>query len=180
MSPECQSGYRGNYSVVWDVILSKELIKLDIIWVAPPLLPLAGIVCGDGCITNASIKPSVDNFVFIARERDRSSPLHVSGNASWFQALLQPRGCDHFAIVGPRTVRRGFLAEGFDFGLQLIQFQENMFGFLCDWCCTVNFATWVFEFKGIKKLTTEITLISMSICIGAVWTLSLNETICKE
>lgn len=74
--------------MIGDIILSKELVKLNIFKAEPPLLPLVGVICGDGYIASASIKPGINNFVFIAREWDRGPSSYVSSDAPWFQALL--------------------------------------------------------------------------------------------
>jgi len=47
-----------------DVVLPNKLIKLNI-RVSPPFLPLVGVLGCDGYITNASIKPRVNDLLFV-------------------------------------------------------------------------------------------------------------------
>jgi len=53
-----------DHRMIDDVVLPNKLIKLNI-RVSPPFLPLVGVLGCDGYITNASIKPRVNDLLFV-------------------------------------------------------------------------------------------------------------------
>ena len=65
-----------------DIVFSDKLIQLDIIEVAPPLLPLTSVACGDGDISNAGTEPWIDDLLLATRQRDFCSPSHVPRDAA--------------------------------------------------------------------------------------------------
>ena len=81
---------REDHSVEGDVILPHELVKLDILRVLPPLLPLLGVSGSDGDIADWSVKPHIEDLVLHVLEWHWGSPLQVTGDAAGLQALLKP------------------------------------------------------------------------------------------
>jgi len=63
--------------VVCCLLFAHKLVQLYIFWVLPPFLPIFGVGCGDGRITNACIEPDIHDFVLVAGERHRSAPFQI-------------------------------------------------------------------------------------------------------
>lgn len=132
-----------------DVILSDELVQLDVFGIAPPLFPLVSVACRDGDIANAGVKPRINDLLLVTRQRDFGSPSHVPRDTAWFQAFLQPSRGDGLAVIRPLANCIGFLEEGFDSWLQLVQLDENVVRLFGDGRGTVDFASRVLELESV-------------------------------
>jgi hypothetical protein len=77
-------GAREDDGMEYHVILSDELIQLNIIGVPPPFLPLVSVAGGDRDIPNTGIEPGIYDLLLVIWQRNLRTPLHVPGNAPWF------------------------------------------------------------------------------------------------
>ena len=50
-------------------------------------------------VTYWRVKPDIKYFFFVARFGHRDSPLQISSDASWLEALLQPGFSDLLSIL---------------------------------------------------------------------------------
>ena len=162
-----------------NVILAEELVELDV-GVVPPLLPLVSVAGSNGDVANASVEPGVDNLLFVARERDWGSPLHVSRNASTIQTLLQPSRRDLLGVGGPSSLDRGLLEKSLDLRLELIKLEENVVRILGDGSRALDLAARLLQVERVQELSTSVTLVTTGITISALGTFALNESIGKE
>ncbi|KAI5297226.1 hypothetical protein KEM55_004994, partial [Ascosphaera atra] len=163
-----------------NVILAQELIKLNILRVPPPLLPFRGIVGGDGWITDTGFKPHVEDFVIEALERNRHTPLHITGNAAILQALLQPGLSDDTAVLRPAPFLHGCLGPLLDFRLKLVETKMDVFRSLAHRRRTVELAAGLDQLKGIKQVAALVALISSGVIIVAAGAFTLDISIGQE
>ena len=94
-------------SVEGDVILAHELHQTDLLGVAPPLLPLFGVVGGDTDVADRSIKPHVEHLILVTLQRHGSSPLQIAGDATRLEAVLNPSVGDVDSVRRPAVLDRG-------------------------------------------------------------------------
>ena len=85
-----QEGTREDHTVESDIILAHKLIKLHVLGVLPPLLPLIlSVVSSNGQVSNRRIKPYIEHFLFVLLEGNGSAPLEVAGDAPSLEAFLE-------------------------------------------------------------------------------------------
>ena len=77
-----------------DIILTHELVKLNVLLVLPPLFPLVSVASCDGDITDWRVKPNVEDLVLKFLYRDSSSPFEITSDATTEQTLLKHRICE--------------------------------------------------------------------------------------
>ena len=74
-----------------DIVLTHELVELDVLLVLPPLFPLVSVGSCDGDVTNWRVKPNVENLVLKFLKRDSSSPFEITSDATTKETLLKHR-----------------------------------------------------------------------------------------
>lgn len=86
------------------IVLAHELIKLDVLRVLPPLLPVRAIqviaidqVLGNGDVANTSIEPNIEDLLCILLVTqafeilgNRNTPLEVSSDTTGKESLVDP------------------------------------------------------------------------------------------
>jgi len=85
----------------WNVVLSNELIQLNVVRVLPPFFPIINEVSCDRRIPNWCIKPDIKDFIFPTCNWDRSSPFQISCDASFFKASFNPCLGSFVRVVTP-------------------------------------------------------------------------------
>lgn len=80
-----------NDCVERDIILTHELVKLNVLLVLPPLFPLVSVASCDGDVTNWRVKPNVENLVLKFLNWDSSSPFEITSDAATEETLLKHR-----------------------------------------------------------------------------------------
>ncbi len=72
------------------VIFAHELVKLDVLRVLPPLLPVFLCIAGsNGQVADGGIEPHIEDLVGILLQWDGCAPFEVTGDASTLQTLLK-------------------------------------------------------------------------------------------
>jgi hypothetical protein len=85
-----QEGAREDHSVESDIILAHKLIKLYVLGVLPPLLPLIlSVVSSNRQVSNRRIKPYIEHLLLILFEGNGSAPLEVASDAPSLEAFLE-------------------------------------------------------------------------------------------
>lgn len=117
-----------------NVIFTHELVKLDVVGVLPPLLPLGttqitsiGIILGDGYVSDAGIEPHVKDLVrvFLVAQSLESlgngnTPLEISGDTTGQQTLIDPRLSNGGAVGAPFSLGAALLEPRNKFLLQRV------------------------------------------------------------
>ena len=67
----------GGINVGGALLLAHELVQLDILGIFPPFLPPFGVSSSDGYVADASVEPDIEDLLFVAWERDRSTPFEI-------------------------------------------------------------------------------------------------------
>jgi hypothetical protein len=163
-----------------NIVLTHELVKLDIVLSSPPLLPVLGVVGGDGNISDTSIEPDVENLLLVSGKRNGGTPGEVTSDTTLLQSLLQPRLGDDFSVLGPLSILSRLGAPLLNLALQLVELQEDVARVALNGGVSIELATGVNKLKGVKKLSTSITLVSTGILVATLGASSLDETVGKE
>ena len=83
------------------IVLADELVQLDFLGVLPPLLPLIGIACRNGWVSDASIEPNVEDLVLITWKRNRHAPFQIARDAPALETFCKPRACNCNSVGRP-------------------------------------------------------------------------------
>jgi len=86
--PSTDLGSREDNTVERHIVLTNELVQLHFLRVAPPELPVIGVIGGNRRVANASLEPHVQHFVFEVIQRDGNTPLEITGDATVLQSFL--------------------------------------------------------------------------------------------
>jgi hypothetical protein len=151
-----------DYSVEGQVIFTHELVKLDILFVLPPLLPLIAIVGGDRDVADRSIEPNVKDFVCVLLKRNWSSPLEVTGDASLEESSLQEVVRELRGVGRPVAFDLSLGHPAGELVSHLGQVDVDMLRLSNNRSSVAHLAVRVLEFRGVDELTASITLISLS------------------
>lgn len=73
-----------------DVVFAHKLIELDFLALPPGSIVFAQVAGCDGDVADGGIEPNIENFALELFQRDRDSPLQVSGNALGFKPHSKP------------------------------------------------------------------------------------------
>lgn len=101
-----------------DVVLTHELVKLNVFGVLPPLFIFISPGSCYGDIANRSIEPHIEHFVFVLFQWNWYTPFEVSGDASALESLTSETVSKLDGIISPLALDMSlfepFLMEGLD------------------------------------------------------------------
>lgn len=196
-----------------NIILALELHKLDVLGVLPPFLPVlafaviaVGVGLGDGNVTNAGVKPNVENLASVILYIqtldiwDRDTPFQIARDGARLETLVNPRLSDGFGVGAP-TVVRGRLVPVLKLVGKLIELQVQVLCLARLGRCAINLAAGVdkptrgldsvcsFSFGGgflllrlerVKNGTAGVALITACTFVAANGAFALDESVGKE
>ena len=165
-----------------NVVLAHELHQTDFLGVAPPLLPLLGVVSGDTDIADGGVEPHVEHLVFVALQRHGGSPLQIAGDAARLETVVDPAVGDVDGVGRPAVLDGGLSHPLLELLSLLGQVEEEVLGgaLLHYVSRTSLLADGVLQLGGVQEVAALITLITSGLFVAADRTHSLNETISKE
>ena len=165
-----------------DVVLAHELHQTDLLGVAPPLLPLLGVVGGDTDIADRGIEPHIEHLVLVALQGHGSSPLQVTGDATRLETVLDPAVGDVDGVGRPTVLDGGLSHPLLELLSLLGQVEEEVLGgaLLHYVRRTALLAEGVLQLGGVQEVAAFIALITSGLLIATDGASSLDETISQE
>ena len=161
-----------------DVIFSHELVKLNVLIVLPPFLPLIVIICSDRNVADRCIEPHIEHFVGKFLERDWRAPLKVSCDHSFLESTVKEGLCERPRVLRPAWRNLGH--KLFQIWLDLWQVDEYVFSLLDGRCGTARGTCGVNQLNCVDQLRATITLITFGISIAAEVTRTSDKSVRKE
>jgi len=92
------------------IVLTHELVELDLLRVLPPLSPVlivgSEVVACNRDVADWCIEPDIEDLVLIVVSWNRSAPLQVSCDASAMEALFEKFLGEELGVVAPFALNR--------------------------------------------------------------------------
>ena len=162
------------------VVLSHELIVLNVLRRLEPALPFARVVGRNGKVADGRVEPHIEDLVLEAGERYLCAPLEIACDAARLEALLQPRLGDHSGRVCPVALLDGREQPLLESRGHLRQIEKQVLRRFDNGRRGARLAPRVAEIDGVYQLATLVALISARVHVRAKRARSLHEPISKK
>ena len=74
---------RENDSMERNIVLTNKLEEFSVLWISPPILPIFCSIGSNGDISDRSIEPYIEDFIFKTLFWYWNTPLKVTSNTSF-------------------------------------------------------------------------------------------------
>ena len=109
-----------------NVILTHELIKIDIIGFPPFFIVLSEQIGCDWYVADWGIKPNIKYFFLELFDRDSYTPFKVPSNAFRFQTHIGPSFSCRNGVFGPFSLDTGLINPFFELFLNFREVDKEM------------------------------------------------------